>query len=203
MNAEQREFEQSLQRLQPVEPELNVAELMFRAGQDAARRESRRQLRRWQFSTLATSLCALAAVVTHWPGGAATTDRETSVANRGSGHSSVREVPQNNVEKRTSPENEQQSLHNVPVVVSAEEPLFDPQPLTERRSPLFDWWNRTSAVSVTAEDSYLNLRNRVLRDGVDALPEPDLGSGSGSGETLTSSPLKLRDAWDQDLWNQI
>jgi hypothetical protein len=198
MNDEQREFEQSLKQLQPAEPELDVADLMFRAGQDAARRKVRRQVRRWQLSTLVTSACALVAVSFLWSGTLASPTNGNSIATDVD-TGQAEPIPEDNTGQ---PEIEKQQ--SVPqIVVETEEPAISPPPLVEQRPLLFDWWNRQTTVSVSTDESYIDLRNRVLRDGVDALPERDLSGGSCSTEPLTSSPLRLRDALEQDLWNQI
>lgn len=190
MNHEQEEFARSLQQLRPVEPELDVAELMFRAGQDSAWEESQRQLRRWQFSTLVTSACAVMAVITLWPVSASTPASETSIA-----HETIQPEPKpdESIAEKQIPVREERTPE---AIVDVEQPKLQPHPLN-------DWWNRQFTVSATTEDSYLDLRNRILQDGIDALPEPKLGGGSSSGEPLTASPLRLRDALNQDLWNQI
>lgn len=194
LNAEQREFEQSLKQLQPAEPELDVAELMFRAGQDSARR----QLRRWQLSTLVTSVCALVAVIVLWPGSTSSPANESRIAANGEDNRSE-PAPEVSTDVAPAIEARQQETQ---AVAEADENSIAPQPV-EPRPLLFDWWNRQTTVSVSTGESYIDLRNRVLRDGVDALPERDLSGGASSREPLTSSPLRLRDALDRNLWNQI
>ena len=161
LNSEQREFEQALKQLRPVDPGLDVADLMFRAGQDSVRQESRRQLRRWQLSTLVTSVCALLAVSILWPGTTTHPAPQNSLANEQS--PSQRTLVENTPDEQTPLEQER-----VPESVAEIDPSYPPQsPLPEQPSPLFDWWTRLSTVSVSTEGSYIDLRNRVLRDGVE------------------------------------
>lgn len=200
LNAEHQEFERSLKQLRPADPELNVADLMFRAGQDSGRRESRRQLRCWQFSTLATGVCAIAAVVVHWPGSPDTNSlpNNSVAADAGSGTESQAPevIDENNriVVERADP---------VPTVADRKEPGSPPKPAGTQNTPVIGWWYPPTTVSVSTEATYVGLRNRVLRDGINALPRRDVSGGTREREPLTSSPLQLRDAWDNENWNQI
>lgn len=202
MNSEQAEFEQSLKQLRPAEPELDIAELMFRAGRDSARRESQRQLRRWQLSTLATSVCAIFAVVSLWPASAFVPTNEGSIANHAEIEPTAPESETKPIVDQT-PDPDQIRDQNAELAVDGNEREFKPQALGRPRVPVFEWWSRQSAVSVLIEESNLDLRNRLLRDGIEALPESTLTSGSSSEVPLTASPLRAREMLNDESWNQI
>ncbi|HSG69945.1 MAG TPA: hypothetical protein VLA12_05990 [Planctomycetaceae bacterium] len=198
---EQREFERSLQQLKPAPVSFDESALLFQAGRAAGRLESRRSLRRWQCSTLAASLCAMLAIGLNGfaPGTASDFDRTVAVG---------------------SPEAETNTVtvsDNLPELEETEivavEPKADPAPSESRNVPepttirattaIGRWWEGLLTVSVSDQDSYLGLRNRVLEQGVDALP-PSTGGGHDTGsEPLTSSPRQTRELLESAFPSQI
>jgi len=196
LNDQQLDFERALQQLQPVVPSLDVANLMYRAGRDSAFLESRRQLRRWQFSTLCTGVCALIAATIHWPGNETGSVSDNSVATQDE-LSDAQATSDHPSPDTPLPQTEE---------ISPSESIVKASPASnvDREVPSLAWWNSVSQVPEASNNSYITLRNRVMREGLDAFPEPEFSSESTfTGSPVQREPLRLRDAYDPELWNQI
>lgn len=197
----QREFEQSLKQLRPVPASIDEAELLFQAGRAAGRLESRRNLRRWQCTTLAASLCAVFAIGLNGFAPETATDSDRTVAVDSPEAESNTETVSDNLPELEEPEIV--AVEQKPDPVPPESRDL-PEPATVRASTAIGrWWEDLLTVSVSDQNSYLGLRNRVLEQGVDALP-PSTGGGHGTrSEPLTSSPRQTRELLDATFPSQI
>ncbi|MBD3673250.1 MAG: hypothetical protein HUJ26_06950 [Planctomycetaceae bacterium] len=205
LNPDQNEFEDALRQLQPSVSELDPARLMFQAGRNAALQESHARLRRWQISTLVTSACALLAVTILWPGFNTGSVNDRSVATQ-QDESETPLLPEQHSPETPDPQEQDISANSTTeAVVQTETPteIQSPSPLNSE-TPAIAWWNELSPTSENSTSSYLTLRNRVLRDGLDAFPEPDFSPETTyTGSPVQREPLSVRDGRDPELWNQI
>jgi hypothetical protein len=198
---EQREFERSLQQLKPAAVSLDESDLLFQAGRAAGERESRRSLRRWQCSTLAASLCAMVAIGLNGFAPETAIDSDRTVAVGSPEAESNTETVSDNLPELEEPE------------IVAVEQSPDPVPSERRDVPertpvrattaIGRWWEDLLTVSVSDQNSYLGLRNRVLEQGVDALPPSTGGGHDTRSEPLTSSPRQTRELLESAFPSQI
>lgn len=197
----QREFEQSLKQLRPVPASIDESDLLFQAGRAAGRLESRRSLLRWQCTTLAASLCAMLAIGLNGFAPETAIDSDRTVA-----------VDSPEAESNTEPVSDNSPELEKPEIVAVEQkpdPVSSerrnvPEPTTVRASTAIGrWWEDLLTVSVTDQDSYLGLRNRVLEQGVDALPPSTGGGHDTRSEPLTSSPRQTRELLESAFPSQI
>ncbi|MDG2388688.1 MAG: hypothetical protein P8M30_05150 [Planctomycetaceae bacterium] len=197
VNDQQHNFERALQQLQPAAPELNLSNLMYRTGHDAAIRQSRRQLRRWQLSTVAASVCAFLAL------NVSNNTAEKTAADFVQQEPAVPAEPLQVAQVQETPENSRTESDSETIAQSDDRSdgfAVDESPFI---TPLTRWVFSETA-SLDRPFSYLELRNRLLREGIDSLPEPRFERYTNSSRNLEKRPpLRLRDAWDEDLWNQI
>ena len=202
MNREQTEFEEALRQLRPNVSRLDPASLMYQAGCDAALQESQAQLRRWQISTFVTSACALLAVTMLWPGVESGSVIDNSVTTRQE-VSETTIVPEQHSPESPAPSAEENSTTNS--VVRTETPTENQTPSpADPESPTIAWWNEPSRVTENSTTSYIALRNQIMREGLDAFPDPDFSQETTStGTPIQREPLSVRDAHDPELWNQI
>lgn len=202
MNREQTEFEDALRQLQPNVSQLDPARLMYQAGRDAAWQEARLRLQRWQVSTCVTSACALLAVTMLWPGVESESVSDNSVATQQE-VSETAIVPEQHSPESPAPQ--EQGISTTESVVQ-KETTSDNQspPPANPESPTIAWWDEPSRVSENSTTSYIALRNRVMREGLDAFPEHNFSQETTStGTPIQREPLSVRDAHNPELWNQI
>lgn len=197
----QREFEQSLKQLRPVPASIDEADLLFQAGRNAGRLESRRSLRRWQCSTLAASLCAMLAIGLNGFAPETAIDSNRTIAVDSPEAESDTETVSDNLPELE--ETEIVAVEQKPDPIPSERRNV-PEPTTARSTTAIGrWWEDLLTVSVSDQNSYLGLRNRVLEQGVDALP-PSTGGGHGTrSEPLTSSPRQTRELLESAFPSQI
>ena len=191
---EQLEFERALKALQPRSEHQRVADLLYRAGFEAAQLQSHRQLLRWKISTFVTTACALIALVAIDWSSPVTTGVSPVVSNRNTPESTPPETtpPQREIEQ-VAPDT------NSIATTTVKQPELAPEP---RRTIFGQLWQGYFTVSIDESDNYLGIRNRVLEEGIDALPQSESSDSGATSEPLVSSPKSRREllrAWDTQI----
>ncbi len=190
MNDEQREFEQLLGTLTPAPHEFDVAALMFRAGRESVLSEAGRRLRRWQFATLATSVCAI--VLGAFLGRVGSMGSADPGLARNEGHPPNAVLPEPPTPEPDSPQQPQIAERNDD---------DEPNPIAPETAPprIPGWWSSLWDVSTPAANSYLANRARLLNDRVDAPPVRG-GGESSPASPLTNTPSQTRELLEQELF---